>query len=115
MSLREGQSNGRFRGNANFDMSNFTELTLVFTRTDGSVLNVKTADGVQLNGAVADPKLGNLEANEYFEYFFAASEIPEGSKGDWPVCGIYEDSTTTPPTRSPSFTGTLEILEGCEE
>lgn len=115
MSLREGQVNGRFRGNAKIDMSNFTELTLIFTRPDGTKLTVKTADGVQLGPAVEDPKLGDLEENKYFEYFTIAGDIPADSKGFWPVCGIYEDDTTTPPTVSPSLHDEIEILEGCVE
>ncbi len=111
MSLREGQIGGVFRGWAKFDLSGFTELTLVFTRPDDTKLTVTTADGVTAPGVpVTDPDLGPLPANEYFEYTTVDGDIPAGSKGEWDSCGIYTDAT---PKVYPSAKGTFQVLEGC--
>lgn len=110
MSLREGQVGGTFRANAKFDMSANTALSLTFTRTDGTKLVVNNPQVIAPAVPVTDPTLGPLNANEYFEYITQVGDIPEGSAGDWTVCGIYTDST---PKVFPSATATLTILEGC--
>ena len=110
MSLREGQVGGTFRANAKFDMSASTALSLTFTRLDGTTLTVTNPDVTAPAVPVTDPTLGPLNASEYFEYIIQAGDIPEGSKGDWKVCGVYTDAT---PKVFPSATATLTILDGC--
>jgi hypothetical protein len=94
MSLRVGEIGKIIRVNTNFDLSSNTELTLEFTKPDGTILTkTKTSDGVSAPGVnVTDPDTGDVfEANEYMEYDFASGDLDQA--GVWYVEAKYTDGT----------------------
>ena len=72
---------------ASFDMSGSSELTLVFTKPDGSNLTKTTADGVTAPAQA----IGSLSASTYFSYTTVEGDIDQAK--DWQVYGMYDDST----------------------
>lgn len=96
MALRVGESGKVIRVAASFDMSSNTELSLTFTKPDGTTsTKTKGASQVTLGtGAVTDPDLGSLSANEYVEYEVEAGFIDQS--GSWSVYLTYTNATPDP-------------------
>ncbi len=74
-------------GNTGYDMSDSTELTLVFTKPDGSTLTKTTATGVTAPAVAIE----SILASTYFEYTTIEGDIDQD--GEWSVQGKYEDAT----------------------
>ena len=93
MTIRKGEIGKIIRVNAEFDMTNNSQLTLVFTKPNLAILSVNKASGVSAPGTPAtDPDTGEVfEANEYFEYTTKAGDIDQS--GSWKVRGEYDDIT----------------------
>ena len=107
MSLIVGDTNKTLRVNAGFNMSSWTELSLVFTLPDNTTATKVTADGVVIGAGVTDDDLGVLAANEYVEYPTEAGFISQA--GTWKVYLIFTDTGTNPDTiyNSPCVTFTV--------
>lgn len=75
-------------------MSSYTELTLNFTKPDGTTISKVTADGVTIGSGVTDPDLGVLAANEYVEYPIETSFLDQS--GIWAVSLTYTNTASTP-------------------
>lgn len=93
MTLKVGEFGKILRLDTNFDMSANTELTLVFTKPDGSTLTkTKTVDSVSAPGIeVTDPDGVVFSANEYMEYDFVSGDLDQA--GRWFVRAEYDDAT----------------------
>lgn len=90
---------------AQFDLSAFTALSMVFTKPDLTQLTVTpTAPAVPL----IDPELGTIPANEYWQYITIAADIDQ--VGTWTVCATYDDAS---PSHFSSAPATFEVLAGC--
>jgi len=96
MTLRVGESGKIIRVAAGFDMSSFTELTLLFTKPSAATSSkTQTGGEVSLGSvAVTDDDLGELAANEYVEYDIEAGFLDEA--GDWTVYLTYTNTTPNP-------------------
>lgn len=92
------------RVNAGFDMSSNTELSLIFTKPDGTSVTKTSADGVAIGAGVTDADLGVLAANEYVEYSIENGLITSADAGEWTVQLLY---TNTTPAPDDLFYGTL--------
>ena len=92
MSLKVGEYGKTIRVDSDFDLTANTELTLVFTKPDGTTLTKVKADGVSAPGVDVTSPAGELfAANEYFEYDFASGDLDQA--GRWFVRGEYDDAT----------------------
>ncbi len=93
MSLKVGEIGKIIRVDTDFDLSANTELTLTFTKQDGSTLiKTKTSDGVTAPGVpVTDPDGNEFEANQYMEYDFVSGDLDQS--GRWFVKATYTDGT----------------------
>lgn len=92
MTLKVGEFGKIIRVDTNFDLSANTELTLVFTKPDGSTLTKVKTDGVSAPGiTVTDPDGVEFTANEYMEYDFASGDLDQA--GRWFVRAEYDDAT----------------------
>jgi hypothetical protein len=93
MTLRVGEIGKVIRVDTNFDLSANTELTLEFTKPDGTTLTKLTADGVSAPGVnVTDPDTGDVfTANEYMEYDTISGDLDQA--GIWSVEARYTDGT----------------------
>lgn len=93
--LYVGDSGKVLRVNAGFDLSANTELSLTFTKPDGTQVVKLTADGVAIGLAdTTDPDLGQLVQNEYVTYTIETGLID--SEGLWQVYLTYTDTTSDP-------------------
>lgn len=107
--LYVGDTGKVLRVSTKFDMSAFTELSVVFTKPNGKAITKTTADGVVLGtGQVVDADLGTLAANEYVEYPLEAGLLD--SPGDWQVYAIYTNTTATPDDIYHSDPATMTVL-----
>lgn len=93
MSLKVGEIGKTIRLDAQYDLSANTELTVEFTKPDGTTLTkTKTSNGVTAPGVEVTAPDGTVyEANTYFEYDFISGDLDQS--GIWYVEGIYEDGT----------------------
>ena len=93
MTIRKDEVGKIIRVNALFDMTNNSELTLIFTKPDLTTLTVNKASGVSAPGVdVLDPVTGvTFNANEYFQYTTQAGNIDQS--GSWKIKGVYDDLT----------------------
>lgn len=92
--MKIGETGVTFRANADFDMSSYTELTLVFIKPNNTTVTKTTADGVALGGVnVTDADLGALTANEYVTY---ETEDIFDTAGTWRVYVKYTNTGSTP-------------------
>lgn len=84
-----------FAVNANFDLSANTELRVVFTKPDGSVIEKLKADGVTAPAVDLSICVDGVEqtflANEYFQYPSEAGLLD--AVGVWTIHGEYVDAT----------------------
>ena len=94
MALRIGESGKNLNVNAGYDMSSQTELTLTFTKPDGTTVSKATADGVALGAGETDPDLGLLTANYYVYYPIEAGFLDQA--GTWCVYLTYTNTTPAP-------------------
>lgn len=102
-----GETGVTIRVNGGFDMSSYTELTLVFIKPDNTTVTKTTADGVTLGtGAVTDDDLGALSANEYVEY---ENEDIFDTAGTWRVYLKYTNTASTPDDNFIGNTTTFEV------
>lgn len=93
--FRLNESGTTLRVDANQDISNYTELSLVFTKPDGTSVTKTTADGVTLGAAaITDNDLGALEANTYVTYEIEAALLD--TVGFWCVYFLYTNSASSP-------------------
>ena len=81
--------------NAKFNLSNNTELRVVFKKPDGSVVEKLKADGVtapdiDLNVCV-DGEEQTFLANQYFQYSTESGLLDQ--TGNWTIHGEYVDAT----------------------
>jgi hypothetical protein len=116
VTFRVGDSNKAFRYATNgFDMSAYTGLTLNFTKPDNTALQKTEASANPVDApAVAlvnDPDIGNQSASTYMEFYSVASDFDIG--GTWSVCGVYYNTSTSPPTIFNGSPVEFEVLEAC--
>ena len=91
-----GETGRTIRLNAGFDMSENTDIKIVFVDPDGVTYEKGAADGVTLKAdQVTDPVLGELLPNQYVEYE-AEAELFQ-IKGRWRMYIKYENHNITPP------------------
>ena len=93
MTLRVGEIGKTLRVDCNFDLSSYSELTLIFTKPDGTTTITKTtADGISAPGVeVTDPDGNVFSASEYMEYDFESGVLD--TDGIWTVRPKYNDVT----------------------
>ncbi len=96
MSIKENDVGKIIIVNAGFDLSSNTELSLVFTKPDGTTVVTKTsADGVTAPATdltvLIDTVETTLNGNEYFSYPTESGFLTPA--GRWSVYGIYTDGT----------------------
>jgi hypothetical protein len=105
--VREGEIGTAFRLYTFFNMSQATNLTIKFTKPDGTTLQVSSPDVTAPGVSVTDPKAGTVPAYEYMQYLWKAGDLDQS--GVWRACGTYQDATTT----IPSDTATFTVEKGC--
>lgn len=94
MSLKVGEIGKIIRIDTDYNLSANSELTLVFTKPDGSTLTkTKTLDNVTAPAVDAtDPDTSEVFlANQYAEYATASGDLDQS--GQWAVRVEYEDAT----------------------
>lgn len=95
--IRVGESGKPIRIDAGFDLSGYTELSLTFTDPSGNANEVTHASSPAVSAPatkVEDVDLGTLNASQYFEYTFPASQFDEA--GSWTVRAKYTDTGADP-------------------
>ena len=111
--LKVGEVGKTFRYSTGFDMSAFTELTLIFTKPDGTTLtkNTSTVNAVSAPATplVNDSDLGNVPASTYMAFDSVAADFDQD--GIWTVCGIYNDAS---PKEFHGADATFTVLEACD-
>jgi len=94
--IRENEVGKLIVINANFDLSGFTELHVVLTKPDGTVITKTTADGVTAPAVPITVDVDGVEetfaANEYFQYPTEAGVMTPAGTG-WTNHGQYIDAT----------------------
>lgn len=98
--FKVGESGKLHRVNAGFDLSSRTDLSLTYTKPDGTVVT-KTELGGEVSlgiSPVVDPDLGSLSANEYVEYEIEPGFLDQAntSTASWKVYLTYTNTTPTP-------------------
>lgn len=92
MTLKVGEVGKTIRVSTSYDMSGYTELSIIFTLPDTSSVTKTTADGVTAPAvAVDDETLGELAASTYLEYDVEAGLLTEA--GNWQLYAQYDDAT----------------------
>jgi hypothetical protein len=115
MSLFVEESGRKLRVNAGFDMSAYTELSLIFCKPDGTAVTKTTADGVTLGAsAVTDPDLGALVADQYVEYDIEVGLITSSDAGQWQVQLKYTDTSVEPDDNLFGSVAYFTVLERCD-
>jgi len=112
MSVREGDSGKELVIAASFDMSASTDLTMHFKGPNGESFTRSTPD-VTAPAVPLITEIGTLEASTYFQYTCIATDFPDGTEGDWTMCGVYTDDTLTPDDIFSGDKGEFEVGEGC--
>lgn len=102
MSLTVGEVGKIIRIATGFDLSSFTELTVVFTKPDLTT-STKTQTGGEITlgtGNVTDADLGALLANQYVEYVIEVGFLDQaGDSADtnpWKQYLTYTNTVSTP-------------------
>lgn len=72
--MNVGEYGLNYRLNANYDMSAFTDLSLAFTRPDGSVIT-KTNPAVSVIATPLVTPLGTFAANQHIVYTFVDGDL----------------------------------------
>jgi hypothetical protein len=97
MTIRVGESGKAFRYVTYVDMEDFTELKLEFTAPAGGTSFTRTnasSPPVYLGPKVVDEDLGVVNADNYMEYTFQASDFAVA--GTWSVRGTYTNTAADP-------------------
>ena len=102
VNLKVGEKGRIFRYAVGFDMSSETEITLKFVKPDDTSISKVTADGIVLGGAITDPTLGSLLANEYADYTIETGVIDQA--GAWAAQLTYTDTSRILIADSVTFT-----------
>jgi hypothetical protein len=96
--VKEGEIGKLLVVNAGFDLSGNTELRVVLTKPDGSVVTKLTADGVSAPSTPitvdVDGVSTTFNADEYFQYPTESGVITPSGAG-WKIHGEYVDATPT--------------------
>ena len=108
MSIRVGEVGKLFDLGTAFDMSSNTELTINFTKPDGTTKLTLTKTGGRVS-IVASLSAGGFPSNTYMQISTIASDFDVA--GVWTVCGIYQDAT---PKIFHSADATFTVLEACD-
>lgn len=92
---------------AGFDLSAYTNLTLVFTLPDGAELTVESPDVVLgvINYTLPNGRVFN--ANQYVTYVFLVDQVTVA--GNWRVRLIYDDDVVVPPDHFISSIGNFVV------
>ncbi len=90
-----------------FNMSTFTEISMKFTKPDGTILLVDSSDGVTVPGSPIVTVLGTFAANEYSQYYFQSGDLDQ--LGVWYCRVIFDDSGASPPQRLISNSSSFEV------
>ncbi len=90
-----------------YDMSTFTEISIQFTKPDGTILAPVSADGVTVPNVQVVTALGTFPANEYAQYFFVDGDLDQ--LGVWFARVIYDKSNASPPMRLISNSSSFEV------
>lgn len=110
--LYVGDSGKTLRVNAGFDMSSYTELSLVFKKPDNTTVTKTTTDGVTLGtSTITDEDLGSLTANQYVYYDFEVGVLD--TAGRWCVYLIYTNTGATPNDVFNGAPGHFTVKELC--
>jgi hypothetical protein len=92
-----GETGRLLRVNAGFDLSSYTELSLIFCKPNGTTATKTTSDGVAIGGtAVTDADLGALTANYYVTYSIESGLISTTDAGQWQVQLLYTNTGASP-------------------
>lgn len=115
--FKVGETGRLHRVNAGFDLPTRTELTLTYTKPDGStVIKTETGGEVALGIVnVTDPDLGNLLANKYVEYEIEAGFLDQAntSTSSWKVYLTYINTAPTPDDIFIGDCSTFAVNEVC--
>ncbi len=90
-----------------YDMSGYTEISIQFTKPDGTILAPVSADGVTVPNVDVVTALGTFLANEYAQYFFVDGDLDQ--TGVWYARVIYDEDTATPPLHLISNSSSFEV------
>lgn len=77
-----------FLFNTSYDMSANTQLTIIFTKPDGSTLTVNKTNGVALGVSPIVTNIGIFQANQYATYEFQNGDVNQA--GDWEAVLQYD-------------------------
>lgn len=99
MSLRVGEVGKKIRVNCDLDLSSYSQLTIVFTKPDGTTTVTKTtSDGVTAPSTAVTSDLTDsagdyivFAANEYMEYTVESGFLD--TAGTWSARAQYDDAT----------------------
>ena len=98
MTIFTGESGRLFRVASEFDMSAYTELSIMFYKPDGTYVTKTTANGIVLGTVdVVDEDLGELPANHYVEYSIEVGLITATDYGDWATQLLYTNTSAAVP------------------
>ncbi|WP_372857641.1 hypothetical protein [Pseudoalteromonas sp.] len=93
--IRQDDIGRIFAIDADFDLSGNTELRVVFTKPDGTIVEKLKADGVTAPGVDLTICVDGVDqtflANEYFQYSSEAGLLD--LTGSWTIHGEYVDAT----------------------
>jgi len=81
-----------FRFSVGYDISAETELSLVFTKPDGTVMPAKVTPDVSVGVTPVVTTLGTFAANEYVNYTFVSGDIDQA--GVWTAQLTYDEGAT---------------------
>ena len=96
MTIYVNEQGRTIRLNAGFDMSQNTDLAIIFVPPEGEAIEKTTADGVELRDtAVNDPVVGVLAPYRYVEY--EAEDDLFDIPGRWSMYLKYINADATPP------------------
>ena len=114
MAVFVGETGRTLRVNAGFDLSGYTELSIIFCKPDGTTVTKTTADGVVIGAGVTDADLGVLTANEYVEYPIEVGVIGVSDAGQWSAQILYTDTSASPNDNLYGAVAYFEVLERCD-
>lgn len=109
------ESGRTLRLNAAYDMTAFTELSILFCKPGGTSVTKATADGVSLGTVnVTDDDLGALLANQYIEYQVEVGLILEADAGQWSAQLIFTNTGSVPDTTLYGTIAFFTVSERCD-
>lgn len=92
MTLKVGEVGKTIVVSTEYDMSGYTELSIIFTLPDTSTVTKTTADGVTAPAIPLDDEtLGELPASTYLAYDVEAGLLT--AAGSWQLYAKYEDGS----------------------